>query len=112
MYNLNINMFNSNLIIVIVSLLSGFVLSMIFAPLAFLLTKTLVHRCTVCQKHLGTDGKLFFYLPYKDKVFTYKFIKDYQCKIPRIRIYSDQININWNNLRNNSDPITKKSSRL
>lgn len=71
-----LNGINSYIIIIIIFLLSGFVISIFSAPIAFILTKTLVHRCVVCQKKLGTDGKLFFYLPYKDSVFIInKFIK-------------------------------------
>ena len=61
-------------------LLFGLMLSFLFIPIIMLMTKTLIHRCSVCNEEIGGDGKVFHAVGIKDTigmfyVFIFFFIK-------------------------------------
>lgn len=67
------NGYLSYIIAVILVILFGLFLSIIIIPIALVLTKNLVHKCSVCWNRLGSDGKIFHSMKWQDTIISLKF---------------------------------------
>jgi len=53
---------------VFILLLVGLLSSLLLIPIILILTKTLIHRCSVCNEEIGGDGFVFHALKIKESV--------------------------------------------
>ena len=61
------------MLVLLIFMTFGVFLSLLLIPVAFILTKQLIHRCSSCENQIGSNGKLFHGFNIVDDVVSIKF---------------------------------------